>query len=177
MGSQERTRIVVTDAGVLINLAHVDRLSLLGSLPAYEFVVPPEVVAEVLVPEQAEALARALDAGHVAEISFTTTAELDAYVHLVQVLGKGEASCLAIAEVQGWCVACDERRKFLKLARERLGPDRVLNTAGIYVLALRAGLVSIDEADADKHALEKHRFKMKFASFRDVLGSTEAEKK
>jgi len=168
MTAPERTRVVVTDATVLINLIHVDRLGLLGDLDGYEFVVPPEVESEVNVPDQAAALARAFDAGHVARVRFAGTAKLEVYAALVEVLGKGEAACLAMAQVQGWYVASDERRAFLRLASERLGAGRVVNTAGIYVLAIRAGLLSVDEADVDKRTLERHRFKMSFASFRDV---------
>ena len=167
-----RTRVVVADATVLINLIHVDRLALLGSLGGYEFVVPPEVEAEVSIPAQAAALARAFDAGHVARVSFTGTAELDVYADLVDVIGKGEAACLALAEVQGCYVASDERRRFLRLAAERLGPGRVVNTAGVFVLAIRAGLISVEDADADKRTLESRRFKMRFSSFRDVLGTS-----
>lgn len=36
-------RIVVTDSNVLINLMHVSRLGLLGSIPGHEFVVPDHV--------------------------------------------------------------------------------------------------------------------------------------
>lgn len=122
MTAPGRTRVVVTDATVLINLIHVGRLDLLGSLRGYEFVVPPEVDAEVSVPAQAAALDRAFDAGHIARASFTGTAELEVYAELVEVIGKGEAACLAIAEVQGCYVASDERRRFLRLAEDRLGP-------------------------------------------------------
>lgn len=89
---------------------------------------------------------RAFGAGHIARACFTGTAELEVYAQVVQVIGKGEAACLAMAEVQGWCVASDERRKFPRLANERLGPGRVVNTAGTFVLAIRASLLSVEEA-------------------------------
>ena len=37
------------------------------------------------------------------------------------------------------------------------------------MLAIRDGLVTVEEADQDKMVLEEHRFKMRFSSFRDVL--------
>ena len=61
MAAPSQARIVVTDANVLINLIHVGRLGLLGALPGYKFVVPPEVEVEVSVPKQAEAVARGFD--------------------------------------------------------------------------------------------------------------------
>ena len=161
----------MTDANVLINLIHIDRLSLLGTLPAHEFVVPPEVEAEIRVPDHSLAFTRALDAGHVQRRAFTTTAELGFYAEHVKVIGSGEAACLAMAEVHGWHIASDERQKFWRLSMERLGMGRVLNTPGIFVLAIRAGLITIEEADNDKLILAQHRFKMRFSSFREVIGA------
>ena len=175
MAAVERTRVVVTDANVLINLIHVGRLDMLGALAGYDFVVPPEVEAEVRIPEQAEVLARGFDEGHIERLAFSGTAELEIYAELSSLIGKGEAACLAIAEVQNCIIASDERRRFLRLAEERLGPGRVLNTAGIFVLAIRDGLVTVEEADRDKLVLEEHRFKMRFSSFRDVLGTETKE--
>lgn len=175
MTAPRRTRVVVTDATVIINLIHVHRIGILGALGGYEFVVPPEVEAEVSIPAQAAELASAFDAGHIARVSFAGTAELEIYAELVSVIGRGEAACLAMAEVHGWFVASDERRRFLRLAGERLGRGRVVNTVGIFLLAIRAGLRSVEEADDDKRALEGRRFKMRFTSFRDVLGTGNRE--
>ena len=84
-------------------------------------------------------------------------------------MGRGEAACLSMAEQRGWLVAVDERGRFLRMARERIGEGRILNTPGILLLAIRAGLLSVDEADGLKARLETHRYRMKFDSFRDVL--------
>ena len=87
-------------------------------------------------------------------------------------MGRGEAACLSMAEQRGWLAAVDERGRFLRLARERLGEGRILNilnTPGILLLAIHAGLVSVDEADVLKARLETHRYRMRFDSFRDVL--------
>jgi hypothetical protein len=37
------------------------------------------------------------------------------------------------------------------------------------VLAIRAELLTSDDADADKDVLERHRFKMPFRSFREIV--------
>ena len=44
--------VVVTDTSILINLVHTGHLSLLGRLPGFRFVVPDEVIAEVLPADQ-----------------------------------------------------------------------------------------------------------------------------
>ena len=46
-----------------------------------------------------------------------------------------------------------------------------MNTAGLFVLAIRAGLMSVDDADRAKAILEQHRFRLPFGSFRDLIGS------
>ena len=60
------------------------------------------------------------------------------------------------------------RRRDRRQRAHRLGSGRILNTAGILVLAIRARLITIEEADADKLVLAEHRFKMRFSSFREV---------
>ena len=45
----------------------------------------------------------------------------------------------------------------------------MLNTSVILALAIRAGILTVDDADHAKAVLEEHRFIMSFASFRDIL--------
>ena len=52
---------------------------------------------------------------------------------------------------------------------DTLGTGRILNTPSIYLLGIRAGLFSVDEADRAKELLEQRRFRMKFKSFREIL--------
>ena len=159
---------VVADASVLINLIHVDRLDLLGALPGLEFVVPPEVESEVRIVEQAQSLVRAISKDHLRRRSFKTTAELQRYTQHVQVLGKGEAACLAMAQVHGFSIASDERGKFANLASLHLGEGCILNTPGVFILAIRASLITVEEADHCKCVLARTRFMMKFSSFREI---------
>ena len=51
------------------------------------------------------------------------------------------------------------------MAVQRLGTGRILNTPGLYVLAIRSNLISVEEADKDKSMLETNRFVMRFSSF------------
>jgi hypothetical protein len=84
-------------------------------------------------------------------------------------MGQGEAACLAMAESRGWIVASDERRRFRREVFSRLGEGRLVTTPGLFVLAIRVGRLSVDEADQMKAVLEQHRFRMTFGSFRDVI--------
>ncbi|MGH7510065.1 MAG: hypothetical protein ACREMZ_11415 [Gemmatimonadales bacterium] len=161
--------IVVTDANLLINLIHVGRILLLGQLPGYRFVVPEEVVAEVTPEDQRAQLSSALAGGALSLCSLTGLAGLTLFAEFRVVMGVGESACLAMAELNGWWVASDERRRFRREVIARLGRDRLLTTPDVFVLGIRAGLLSVAEADADKTLLASKRFVMKFGSFSELL--------
>jgi len=160
---------VVTDSNVLINLAHINRLDLLEQLPPFSFVVPQEVVKEITDVAQSELVQGAITTGSLREVQLDSIPELRIYAQLVRTLGSGEAACLALAESRGWLIASDEKRKFYREAMVRLGEDRIINTAGILLKAIRLNVLNVDEADEAKAFLEERRFTMKFASFRDLL--------
>ncbi|RMF20768.1 MAG: hypothetical protein D6760_10835 [Deltaproteobacteria bacterium] len=163
---------VVTDTSVLINLIHVNRLDLLGSLRDHEFLVPREVIDEVEYPSQREILQAGLDNGYVREAPPMDPQELSTFANLKWELGRGESACLAMAQHRSWHVACDERRAFRRIAEERLGNlNRILNTPTILRLAIQNGILTVTDADAIKQELEqRHRFKMKdFSSFEELL--------
>lgn len=161
--------VVITDTSLLINLAHTGHLPLLGQTPPYRFVVPEEVIKEVTDDSQRNALATALEGGILKRVTIETTAELELYGELLQILGSGESACLALALARGWIVACDEKRVFLREARERLGDGRLLNTVGLYVTWVRSQLLTVAEADDAKRILGARRFKMSFTSFADIV--------
>jgi len=165
-----KVQVVVTDANILINLLHIGRLSILGRLTQFEFVVPDEVVAEISNDDQAEALQVAIDAQYVTRVSFQDTEELTAFAAFGLFLGKGESACLALAQQREWWVASDEGGAFRREAQQRLGPGRLLNTPGILLSAIRAGALTVEEADEAKAVLEQHRFRLRFGSFRELLG-------
>lgn len=163
------TSIVITDTSILINLSHTGHLALLGRVVGLRFVVPDEVVAEVTEPDQLRALEAAIADGSLRRESIISVDELALFAEFSQILGSGESACLALASNRGWLVACDEKRVFLREARGRLGAGRILNTPGLYVLWIRAGLLTVEEADFAKAVLDANRFKMSFSSFRDVM--------
>jgi predicted nucleic acid-binding protein len=162
-------RIVVTDSNVLINLMHVSRLDFCGRLPGHEFVVPDHVREEINDPDQRLTLDAALNAGMLKLESITELDDLAVFADLIVHIGRGEAACIAIASKKGWSIASDEKRRFRREALARVGSERLLGTAELFVLAIKAGLITVDEADADKLTLEGLRFKMLFASFRELV--------
>jgi predicted nucleic acid-binding protein len=162
-------RVVLTDANIIINLIHINSLTLLARLPGYEFVVPDEVVGEVIDPVQRQILQTTIDSGALRTITIDDTITLKLFAELSVVMGRGEAACLSLAQSRGWLIASDERKVFRREAVTRLGSGRIINTAGILVLAIRAGVICVEDADRMKAELEQHRFRMRFTSFRELL--------
>jgi predicted nucleic acid-binding protein len=159
----------VTDANVLINLMHVSRLGLLAKIPNHEFVVPEHVREEITIPEQRTTLDAAVSEGWLKIEVIDDLGAITVFTELIAHIGRGEAACIAIATRKGWLIASDEKKRFLREATTRVGVGHVLTTADVFVLAIRAGLLSIEEADADKVTLEGRRFKVSFGSYRELV--------
>ncbi|RME42013.1 MAG: hypothetical protein D6791_18780, partial [Chloroflexi bacterium] len=153
--------VVVSDANVVINFIHIDRLDLLARLPEMHFVVPEQVVAEITDAAQAGQLREALTRGDLDKVRMTDTAEIARYAELARTLGRGESACLALAEARGWALASDERRAFRRAAVEGIDERRLLTTPALILCAIRTGLVTVAEADSWKALLERRRFRMK----------------
>jgi predicted nucleic acid-binding protein len=167
MRAEART-VVVTDANVLINFAFIEQLSLFGAIEGYQFHVPTDVVEEILDDEQHAAVLDAIAAGHLKQVTVDTIDAVALFAQLRDVMGRGEASCLALAVSTGAHVASDEKKRFRRRAIELLGEERILRTESVLLEAIRQGRVTIADADAFKATLEAHRYVMPFASFAEL---------
>jgi len=171
---EERAIVVLTDSNLLINLIHVRRLLLLGQLPGYRFIVPDAVVAEMTLEDQRAQLTQAVAASAVSLCTLTDPDGLAQFAGLRTIMGAGEAACLVLAQANGWSIASDEKRAFRREVYTRIGKDRLLTTPSIYIQAIKAGLLTVAEADADKALLATKRFVMRFGSFAGLLDSDDA---
>jgi predicted nucleic acid-binding protein len=163
------TRVVVTDANVVINFIHA---GMLGDLPAMvnmDFLVTDEVYEEVTRPEQRQILDAALATGTWSRESMFEPDSIALFATLAVIMGRGEAASLALAVTRRCLVASDERRVFLREARARLGAGRIVDTPGLLLLAIRRGTLTVADADRTKALLETRSFRMKFTSFADLL--------
>ncbi len=171
MADAPATVRVITDANVLINVFHIGQLHLLGTLPPYRFRVPSEVLAEILDPTQQAAVRACLDAGHLEETAVDTIASLALFAELRDVMGRGEAACLALAATTGSHIASDEKRRFRRRAIELIGEPRILRTEDIIVEAIRQNHMTVQEADTHKATLAANNYALAFASFAEFLQS------
>ena len=160
--------VVVTDANVLINFCHIGQLPLLGALTPYRFFVPEEVINEITEPVQQAEVAGALAQGLIARTVIDSIEALALFGTLRDLIGHGEAACLALAVTEGWMIASDEKRRFRREVVERICAVRIVDTASLLVHAISIGRISVAEADGLKAVLETRRFVMPFASFGDL---------
>jgi predicted nucleic acid-binding protein len=160
---------VATDTCILINLLRVHRLDLLGAVPPYVFSAPAEVLQEITDPDQRAELAEALERGWIHETHLEAVLELQIFTRANERLGSGESACIALAEARNWILGTDDS-KGTKWKKVISAPGiRVLNTPGLLLLAIRQNVLTIQQADGVKAALQQHRFRMGFHSFQDLV--------
>lgn len=169
MATNDEMIVVITDANVLINFLRIGQLPLLGSLDAHRFLVPEEVLREIIDAAQHEAVTSAIAAGYLTEVVVDTMEALALFAELRDVMGRGEAACLSLAATMGYHIASDEKKRFRRRAVELIGEARILRTESILVEAIRQGRISVSRADEFKATLEANRYSMPFRSFSDLL--------
>lgn len=152
--------LVVVDTSFLINFLALNRMDILHGLRRYAFRIPNHVVREIEYEDQKEKLQDALAGGTLSEIEITDLAEMTLYAELRRFLGDGESACLAVAATRRWVIAADEKGRLRREILERLGEDYLLNTLGAIVEALRAGILTLSEAEEIRRELARRRFVM-----------------
>jgi predicted nucleic acid-binding protein len=165
---------IIIDTSTLINFLRIGRVDLLSGLMSYRFIVTDHVRAEVTThyPAQLANLESTLQAGHLSEVSLTDPAELAVFAAMqsLRVLGDGECSAIAAASAGKVPLAIDDipARKKAAAHDPRI---RLLDTVGLMVEAIQAGLLTVAEADAIKADWAKnHRFAKKhFSSFAELI--------
>ncbi len=163
---------VIIDTSTLINFLRIGRVDLLAGLTTYRFHVTDHVAAEVTThyPSQLANLEFALWAGHLGEVSLIEAAEHVVFAEMKKHrLGDGECAAIAAASVRKSVLAIDDVRARKKASAH--DPRLVFrDTVGFIVEAIHAGLLTVAEADAIKADWEaNHRFRLKFASFGEVI--------
>lgn len=161
--------IVLLDACIIINLCHIEQLGLLDELDGFKFLTTRHVVEEEIIYSEQKAVLEDCTTKKILEVELITEYKTIRMIdELARSLGKGEASCIALAHERGWMFGSDDSKARQK-AQKILGKERTINTPGIILEALRQELITVNEADSMKRILGKHRFYMPFDSFRDFL--------
>jgi predicted nucleic acid-binding protein len=163
------TTVVITDTNVLINFLHIGQLVLLGALPAYRLQLPTEVLLELTDPGQRSAVDNAIAADQLDLLVIDALDALALFGDLRDLMGRGEAACLALAATAGYHLASDEKKRFRRKAIELIGEARILGTEDLLVEAIRCGRITVAQADGYKRVLAENRYMMPFASSAERL--------
>ena len=163
------TTVVITDTNVLINFLHIGQLALLGELPAYRFQLPTEVLQELTDPEQRAAVDNAIAADQIDLLVIDALDTLALFGDLRDLMGRGEAACLALAATAGCHLASDEKKRFRRKVIELIGEARILGTEDLLAEAIRCGRITVAQADSFKLVLAENHYTMPFASFAERL--------
>ena len=126
------------------------------------------MINEITEPAQQAEVVGALAQGLIATTVIDSIEALALFGTLRDLMGRGEAACLALAVTKGWMIASDEKRRFRREVVERIGAARMVGTASLLRHAISIERVSVAEADGFKAVLEARRFVMPFASFGDL---------
>jgi predicted nucleic acid-binding protein len=170
--AQVSSAIVVTDTSVLVNFLRIDRTDLLGR-HSRDYVVTDHVAAELTdhYPDQQTRYADAVAAGEVRELTVTAPDSVELFGRLSASgrIGAGECSAIALAVTRHLVLAIDDRRAIKEALRfER--DLKILKTQDLMVSMIRESLLELHEADAIKKVwAERHRFRLSFGSFSELL--------
>lgn len=159
-------RVVVADAGPLIGLARIDRLSLLDSL--YGAVVIPECVRDELCLDSDRPGSRALSAAFAAGTIQVQALALDAGPELARLsllLDPGESAAIVLAEQIGCRFLLIDERRGREIARRR--GISVVGVAGLLLAAKRAG--RLDSLAPTLTELSRQGYRLSDALVAEVL--------
>lgn len=168
--------MIVADTSVLINFLNVRRMDLIAR-HACRFLATNHVEAEITAfyPQQQSDYQACVYAGEIDTCSVVDTVEVNLFLKLMQSnrLGSGECSAIAVAVTRNHVIAMDDNRAVNRALREAglVGTTlRVMRTPDVILDLIRSGVLTIAEANSIKDAWARHhRFKIKAASFADLL--------
>jgi predicted nucleic acid-binding protein len=161
--------LVVADSSFLINFLVLDRMDILGALAQFRLHVPNHVRVEIRYDDQRARLQAAVEGGIVTEMEITEPSEILMYAEFRQFLGDGESASLAVAVSRRWVIAADEKGRFRRELFGRLGENYLLDTAGALVTAIKAGVITVEQAEALRRQLRSNRFEMDPRPFNELL--------
>lgn len=160
---------IVLDTSVLLNFVKIGRVELLGQLGT-SVVLLDQVLDEVRRPKQRKVVKDAVTAGTLDLQSVRNPVEVALFAELRAGgrLGAGECAVLAVALTRNWVAGLQDRRAGTE--GQRRCEDLVLyQTEDLVLKLIKTGYLTIEEADGFlAEWAEKHHFRSKVASFRDL---------
>jgi len=146
--ASDPSRQLLLDTNVVIDLLKLDALPVVAQLQPYTLLIVAEVKAELVRPDQAETLEHLIEGGAIREVALESIEEQAQFAKLLEVVGKGEAACLAIAHHRGTLIASDEtHRALMREIRRLVGEDHLVRTAALLAETIGAQLTTLDQLE------------------------------
>jgi predicted nucleic acid-binding protein len=158
---------LVADTTVLINFGRTGAFQLLRGLYSRQLMIASEVEEEVQDTRSRRSLDAALKEGWIEEYTLGDPEELFLFGNLLGRLEKGEAASLALAKVQRWRWATDDK-KAREIAKGELHLT-VTGSIGILVKAVRQGICTVDEADRWHRLMRRQGYHSPITSIRELF--------
>lgn len=164
----------IIDASVLLNFLKIDRVDLLGKHPTYRFIVVDMVKNEVTKRGQITRLDAAFLAGYLVADGPPETISQDELATFADLtsrkLGNGDKAVIAAAYTRGLALAMDDNDAW-KIGVAYTTSIRREDTVSVVVALIKAGVLTVHEADSIKEDWDKnHRFKKpQFKSYGELL--------
>ncbi len=146
--------IIIIDASTLINLVNGEVLSRVFHLPMTRFLISGMVV------EESKTIASVVKSAMAAGLLDVVDGDLISMSDFILAkkelcLGDGETECILAAGLISCHFACDDRAA-RKWAKDQLGSSRVMGSIGLLQMAVKAAVLTPDEAKASYAKMVKH---------------------
>jgi predicted nucleic acid-binding protein len=128
-----------------------------------------EVLNEFTEPEQRSQVDAAIAAGCLEIMVIDAIDALAFFGELRDLMGRGEAACLALVATENLYLASDEKRFFRRKAIELVGEARILRTEDLILQAIRCGHRCVAEEDAFEEALHTNAMQCHSAVLRNCF--------
>ncbi|ASJ02116.1 DNA-binding protein [Thermococcus profundus] len=156
----------VVDTTVISNFAKTESLDLMKAILGKDGVTTPQVVDEFKVGVKRGRYPNLEIPLKVLEL---TEAERELYNLLNQSLGKGEASCIAIAKFRNGILLSDD---YDARKKARLLGVKVSGTIGVLVLGVKRGIIELEDANNILNEMLKKGFYAPIKRLEEVMPSS-----
>lgn len=156
----------VVDTTVISNFAKTGHLTLLKAILGDNGVTTVQVMEEFEVGIKRGKYPNLEIPLKVIEL---TEKERELYTLLNQSLGKGEASCIAVAKFRGGILLSDD---YDARKKARLLSVKVSGTIGVLVLGVRKGVIELEDANGILHEMIKKGFYSPIKRLEEVMPSS-----
>jgi len=137
--------VIILDTCVLIHFANLDRFDILSKISNTKFITTENVILEITNETQLQKVKLHINSNLIKVVKLTDDEVMIDYFTLCKRLGKGEASCIALATVNNWIVCTDDKKRVPKTVQNRLSSNHLLTTDCLLSIGVSKGILSKKE--------------------------------